>query len=58
MIYSFIELSYRDGNKEQFSPELTLCADGKNLWISDAKGPLFVRPLPRLVMIQLREVTA
>jgi hypothetical protein len=56
--YSFIEVLYRNGQKEQFPPDLKLQADGVNLWASDSQGPLYVRALSRIAGIAAVEVAA
>ena len=57
-VYSMVEVSYRNGQSETFPPDLRLQADEGKLWISDATGPLYVRPLSRIASISLKEVAA
>ena len=56
--YSMVEVSYRNGQSETFPSDLRLQADEGKLWISDATGPLYVRPLSRIASISLKEVAA
>ena len=54
--YSFIEVQYRDGNREQLPPDFKLTSDGDFLWILDAVGPLYRRLLRNVAGVQLVEL--
>lgn len=60
-VYAFIEVTYRNGQAEKFSPDYRFISDRGNaavLWVCDANGPLYMRFLHEILSIQMREVAA
>jgi len=61
LAYTFIEVQYRDGQREIFPPDYRFSsdvADARVLWVLDAFGPLYRRMLGMVDSILLKEVAA
>ena len=59
--YSFIEVLYRNGQKEQFPPDFHFKTDmvlENGLWVCDDIGPLYLRSLKSVAGIAAVEVAA
>ena len=57
-IYSFIEVTYRDGHREAYAPDNRLVSDGLDLHVIKPDGSYYLLPLNRVVEIALREKAA
>ena len=61
LVYSMVEVQYRDGQVETFPPDYHFASDlvdARVLWVVDAGGPVYRRLLRDVAAIQLREIGA